>query len=98
MEDKYKDALREDINRYSKLKQLKNITEFQDYLEFLTVAAAAQMIQPFIGKTAPTYEEFIASWGEIRAKLHTLQEIGGADLIEAQLVKTLKEYNTPSSS
>ncbi len=97
MEEKYKQALEQDIARYGRLKQLKNSSEFRDYMEFLSNAAAIQMIQPFVGKKAPTYEEFMAVWGEIRAKLHTLQEIGGADLIEQQLIKQLQEYNNPST-
>lgn len=98
MDDKYKQALSEDINRYSKLKSLKQSPDFSEYLEFLNQSAAAKMIQTFVGEKAPTYEEFLALWGEVRGKLHVLQEVGGAEAIEQQLIKTLREYNTPSAT
>ena len=98
MDDKYKQALSEDINRYSKLKNLKQSPDFEAYLDFLNQSTAAKMIQTFVGEKAPTYEEFMSSWGEVRGKLHVLQEVGGAEAIEQQLIKTLKEYNTPAST
>lgn len=89
------EALRKEIAAYSKLKQLKQTEGFEDYLTFLANAAATQMMQPYWGGKILTHEEFAGVWGEVRGKLYILQELGGAELIEQQLVEQLRQFQNP---
>ncbi len=99
MEDDKKalDAMREEINVYSKLKELKNSEGFGDFLVFLTRATSVQMMTAFIGNDVKTWEDFLKLRGEVVANLRILQEVGGAEMIEKQLTDQLKKYLNPEA-
>lgn len=88
------EALKKEIKVYTKLRQLKETSNFEDYLEFLGQSAAQQMINIFVGKVK-TYEEFLAVRGEVVAKMYILQELGGAKTVEIALLNNLKQYTNP---
>lgn len=93
MENKAQDAIREEMAVYQKLREFKKTPGFQDYAEWLARSAASQMILAFTSENSVSERV----QGEVRAKLHTLQEVGGADLIEQQLVEQLKQYVNPEA-
>jgi hypothetical protein len=97
MEEKQLDSLRQEIGVYQKLKELKNTKEFGDYMEFLTRTTASQMVNVFVSKNVTDWEEFCVARGEVLAKMHILQEIGGADLIVSQLTEQLKGFMNPQA-
>lgn len=89
------EAMKEEINVYSKLRELKSTEGFDNFLIFLTRATSIQMMTAFIGEDVKTWDDFLKIRGEVVANLRILQEVGGAEVIEKQLTDQLKKYLNP---
>ena len=92
--EKQREAVKEELRRYSKMSRVKDSEEIQELFDLLLRTVAMQMMTAFAtgkdGDNIKNWDDFCSVRGEIRARLQPIQEIYGSEYMVKHLTEQLK--------
>lgn len=89
-------GIEEDIKLYSKLKNINNSQEMNDFFDLVTKTVTDKLLWVFIGDNVKDWDHFCKVRGEIIALLYPIQEVRGADAMAKHLHEQLDSlYKNP---